>query len=561
MAETFLDESTQIADDFIRTISFIDDQPFFNESEDPVNESMDHRLNAGLITKTFAKTGKICAFFQYKDLTEENNVLNLSENSDVCVIDWRIILNDSNADKNPEKQPVDGSVAEVVAAPGAEEDVEETESRGKYALRLIEALLRRQYNSPKLILILTAEYDSSAIFRPISDKLAAIGIDFEHNQEGLFFQNSKSRIAIYFKEALSTKAHISEEVKKKIVSFSSLPNVVNSEFALLTNGLIPNVALKCISEIRANTFTLLGSYNSSLDPAYLTHRSLLPNTNDAEDHLIEIIGADIKAIIKGKGISESVRTNSLPRYIDYKFTEPSYTLNIAEKDRFTSIDVPDQIDKAILTSIVVNGIEKTFFKNSHPMNEKMIFSKNCYRDLTLTFVANQEEANTSNIRFAMLTSLKPSYGTNSLHLSQGVILKDDKRDGGYWLCIQPKCDSVRIETVRRFFLFLKLVKVNENKFNIVLREDNDYSYFKINYQIYDSMLIPFKIDKQSNSGGVVVPEVVDGVPRFLRVDNNQKMIWIAELKNDFAQSISNNFSAQLSRVGLDLSEWLRRNSQ
>ncbi len=40
--------------------------------------------------------------------------------------------------------------------------------------------------------------------------------------------------------------------------------------------------------------------------------------------------------------------------------------------------------------------------------------------------------------------------------------------------------------------------------------------------------------------------------------NQVKFQWILELKEAHAQRIVNNFAAQLSRVGLAESEWLRR---
>jgi hypothetical protein len=37
--------------------------------------------------------------------------------------------------------------------------------------------------------------------------------------------------------------------------------------------------------------------------------------------------------------------------------------------------------------------------------------------------------------------------------------------------------------------------------------------------------------------------------------------WLGELKNNIGQSIANSLSAQISRVGLDTNEWLRKRSQ
>ncbi|MCJ7623604.1 MAG: hypothetical protein MUO76_08865, partial [Anaerolineaceae bacterium] len=42
--------------------------------------------------------------------------------------------------------------------------------------------------------------------------------------------------------------------------------------------------------------------------------------------------------------------------------------------------------------------------------------------------------------------------------------------------------------------------------------------------------------------------------------SKQEYVWIGELKREHAQRIANQFAAEIARVGLDESEWLRRHS-
>jgi hypothetical protein len=152
----------------------------------------------------------------------------------------------------------------------------------------------------------------------------------------------------------------------------------------------------------------------------------------------------------------------------------------------------------------------------------------------------------------MLTTLKSLYNVDYIpFLTQGSILKDEKNDSEYYLCVQPKCDSVRINTKGRYFLLLRLYKIQEDKsFDIAI---NESTKLKIDYSVFHSKLINFK----STNGKIIPINEDDKQKKFIRLDN-AKMIWIGELKNDFAQSISNTFAAQLARVGMDHSEWLRR---
>ena len=110
---------------------------------------------------------------------------------------------------------------------------------------------------------------------------------------------------------------------------------------------------------------------------------------------------------------------------------------------------------------------------------------------------------------------------------------------------------MRITTKKRAFLLLRLIKVGEGRsFDIVL---NSETYLKIDYSIFKSQLVDFN----TSVGGTV--ELVDdnSIKKYLRGDN-KKMIWVGELKSDYGQYISNKYAADLARVGMDHSEWLRR---
>lgn len=553
---SFFQEAITSANKFIKTICFIDDQPMFNKIDAPPIEGTDHRIYANEIIKAFAPQGKFCTFYQYQQKEEEKQVLALANESDISVLDWRIILTESPRSVSKEDIAQEENLMATIPSEVDEDEevVEEKESRGRHALDIIEHILKNDFKSPKVILIFTAEYEVESIFNPIKKRLEDLHISFESDFDNLFFQNEKFRIAIYFKESLEDK-YVSEDVKSKILTHEIFPQIVNQEFAYLVNGLVLKTAIDSIAEVRANTFSLLESYNKNLDPAFLTHKSLLPHPFDAEEHLLEIIGSDIKAILKSSGIIDNFRKTALPEYLKEKFQNDEYSLTIPNADKFSTLKVPDVIDKNTLFSFINNGIEKTVFNSEQPFTEKMIFSKSCHKELIRTFAYDISEdlANKSNIQFAILTTIRPNYLVKQFELTQGTIIKEEKK-ANFWLCIQPKCDSVRITTEKRFFSFLRLFKSDQNSFHIVL-DSNNPIYLKIDYKIYNSKAFEFDIDANE----MVSSFVDNGYKKFKSCDG-KKMIWLAELKNDYAQSISNNFSIELSRVGLNLSEWLRRSS-
>ena len=157
----------------------------------------------------------------------------------------------------------------------------------------------------------------------------------------------------------------------------------------------------------------------------------------------------------------------------------------------------------------------------------------------------------SDRKFALLTSVKSNYYDKfEPILTQGTILLQNQDT--FWLCIQPKCDSVRIIGNREFLMAsLKLIQDSSKGFDFLIFHNGNYLHFEVNYSIYKTHFFKFKGNKD---------KVVRGLYENDKIifKGETIMQWLGELKSDFAQYISNNFASYLSRVGMDHSEWLRR---
>jgi hypothetical protein len=165
-------------------------------------------------------------------------------------------------------------------------------------------------------------------------------------------------------------------------------------------------------------------------------------------------------------------------------------------------------------------------------------------------------------RFSLLTHHKsncanPSY---SPRLTLGTIIQG-QRTKKYWICVQQKCDSVRLDDKPRRFLFLPLTISKENcKFNVVIPEEASYIKVKVDLSTHSLRTIKFTGNKD---GSVFARKYGKSHDYYFiqyykvkKVDENFK--WILDLKDAHAQRISNSYAAKFSRVGLDESEWLRR---
>src|SRR5207253_2228565 len=98
---------------------------------------------------------------------------------------------------------------------------------------------------------------------------------------------------------LKSKFNHVPRYNERVKRYDELPEYILNEFTKMTSGLVSNAALRSLSEIRKNSFKLINTFNSSIDPAFLAHRALLDNPEDSEEQIIDLIGSEIKAILKG----------------------------------------------------------------------------------------------------------------------------------------------------------------------------------------------------------------------------------------------------------------------
>lgn len=422
-------------------------------------------------------------------------------------------------------------------------------------MELIQKLVEDEDAGLKLILVYSGETDLVGIAETIETHLKTNDIEFDKDEFNLSLKNL--RISVYGKGTLKGKK-LSEQAETRIVEYDHLPDKIIEEFAELASGIVAIIALKSISLIRENASKLLTTFNSSLDPAFLSHKALLPDPADALNQLLEVIGLDVQSLILNYNSVEIDMDEMVELYIKDNYTE-DVVFNFAEKEKFKKLKIPETISNEDLTTVTKNGIEKYFKLNRMDSEDRILFQQNCHLKLIESYTndgSKEEDLLKTNIAFSRLTTLKNFYLGNYVPiLTQGTILKDEnaKSDFRYWLCIQPECDCVRIETKHQAFLFLWLQEVEPDKeYQIVLDTE---TYLKITYTTFRAKFFSFN----KSSEGVVKPSKDEnGEKIFMKFDAPNKLRWIGELKDDFAQAVSNDFAAKVARIGTDHSEWLRR---
>jgi hypothetical protein len=423
------------------------------------------------------------------------------------------------------------------------DDLEENvvQSKGYYTLEILKQIVSHKYNSLKLIAIYTDEPAFVRIVDEIKKEFNKLNINTQDESQFSFYCNN-NKITLLGKEELKGKTTHLREIAERSYNYEELPEAVYEEFVNFTHGIVSGIFLKAMAAVRSNTYLLLSTFQRDIDAAFITHKGLLPIPDDAHDHIIELIGSEMKSVING-GLTNDTTNSLIEDFIDLldenhfleykdtnnknkKFSKEEFKLFLnGNKYQMTASkkNLPDELTKSIVKA-------KESSLNQQDINNKSVIS---------------------NVEFAKLTTLKNRY----LHFSKpiltlGVILKRTySGEDEYWICIQPKCDSLRIlEDEKRNFMFLSLSKTDKGE----IIYDTD-TRFMVEYNIKKSKQFMFK----ATENGMVSVSEEESNNWFFLDSCERRFDYICELKNDFAQSIANKFASQISRVALNHSEWLR----
>ena len=561
MNSSFNKISKQVANDFLQSIVFIDDKAY-------TKDKSRNEFNALEVSQSFAKSGKICAV--YKPETEEDidTLASLAKKSDITVIDWQIRFEPDAS--LPDQELLDEN-EDVDLNADADVDVEDDDPRGPHTRKIIREILSDSIagkESLKLILVYTGETDLYSVADEIHKDLIANGV-INIQKDGCEVFTDNVKISVIAKpssdDGEEKKFKHNPDLNKRIITYEKLPEFILDEFTRMTSGLVSNMALTAMSSIRKNNYRILRLYNKHLDAAFLAHRGMLPVPDDAGELLKESMLNSFSAILDYNQVDEMCSYPHIKNWIQHhKFADK--TLNINKKDlKLTSKELQTWQKKGFHNAIdeiwAVQFPEKT-------LSAEQIESKyrNIHENWDGYFVPTIATGS-SHEQFSILTHHKSNFASPSYvpKLSLGSLIKG-KKDGSYWLCIQQKCDSVRIASNEsRRFLFLPLYEVSGNKhFNFLFESEGSFVKLKIDFGSHKLKTIKFKGQKD---GTVIARKYSKSNnyffhPIYFNSKSNhaidQNYIWILDLKDSHAQRVANQYASQLSRVGLDESEWLRR---
>ena len=555
-AVDFQSISQEVAARFLHTVVLFDDQAFINHtalqskakklkkptrydvhihsaSENPAVAATgpQHKLDAKTLIDLFAEKGLVCSVLvPGKGENSIPKTVSAARRSDIVVLDWRIHDDDGDVTTS--------LIGEILRDDGT----------GERRLRMIA--------------IYTAEPDLYEVLAKLKNELKSHYPGFSIKEGDFTLTKGPVHIAVFAKEG-STLPSGDRALQKRIVRLRELPKCLIAEFSVVTRSLIGNVALESLAAVRTNTHQILMKFRPELDAAYLTHRALLDPPEEAELHLIPLVLSEIQAVLEDRNVSKQVSLDKITKWLDFRVADG---LKLYRK---LQMRTKSNARKAML-EITEKGVRDKTLPDSYPQIGELLTRlreeshKSALNDFTKLLITDGTSALEYDRELALLMSVRSRYESPTPILMLGTIIAEtiEGAQSKYWLCVQPVCDSVRLKN-KRSFPFLKMSRSQSDAaFNYVVREGSSWVELNLQLRPHQSRLISFK--PRAHEQEIRAVKETNGWyfqsddPTSKQDPVPKKYRWIADLKTEHAQRVANDYSTQISRVGLMESEWLRR---
>ena len=385
----------------------------------PQSQSQSGNINGTALVEAFLKENILCTVLERRSGPEEGENIPIA---DIFVLDWMF---------------------------GDE---------GGKAVACIKKCTIDHSHAVHLICIYTSEPDVSKI----SDKLIDDFRDIEDVDGGNIFKINNTYIVILKKKSSGSLPDGVAPFKE--VEEEDLPKELIKTFSALTGGLLSNAVLHALSAIRDNTYALLSRFPSSLDPAFLSHRVYSNPCEDTEQHIIPLICSEISSILSQAGISDNLNVDAITDWIKAENTPKQHpeVFNIEEGKDIDAYSEGNFLIKGV-SSLKRKENDKEDIsdeeKKENEKHNKVIDNILNVKESNMTRYWGAEKASEVDSKLAILMSCEYMYSNSRPMLKSGTIIKDQADSSRFYLCIQPPCDCVRIESSGRYFIFSPMTPV------------------------------------------------------------------------------------------------------
>lgn len=393
----------------------------------------------------------------------------------------------------------------------------------------------KEQNSDRLIAVaIVSEQNRPGIVAQIGSELDLVNIDDRYLRDGQFL------VMVYSKP---TVREMDPPDPQRINDFSSLPGHILVDLDEAFEGLMPQFAFAGMNAIRDTMPSVLATFNRELDNGGILHRAMLPSHDEAGHQYCEVLLSEFADALDRAAVAEHWDSPEVEGKLDLggltneaQVTRLQGSLSAMEPARF-----PRGEPVACLREALVNGMpEPDDTKAPSRVMRRLV-------DALPGFAP-------SNRALASLMCSMP-IRRDVPHLGLGMIVQDPEDE--YLLCVQPRCDSVRIDSQRPFPLVpLNVVTVFQFDRDLdVMFNDERNGYVAARFVKH-----PYRLRNptfESSHDRVVIASAKDDAWWFVDTKCREYRA-VARLRSDFAANAVHAIAGYLTRIGLDASEWLRR---
>lgn len=531
--------------EFLQTILMIDDEAFrrapdatphaaedWDEAENasigtplklvaPSASVEGDELDVQAVSRSFAEEALACAILSPQSLQENEDFrpafVGTAKRADALILDWN--LNGDN-----------GATAE----------------------KLIRAVLRNDTKLPQRRLRLLTVYTGEPDLTQIAERVAKATMesfgedDLKWDDDRrVAFSRGPLRVAVFAKEHVRS---ISTELADRRRAISELPSLVVEEFGRHSLGLVTAASLAALSGIRNDAHRLLAALGPEIDGAVLGQRVSLPHPEDVERQVEGLIASELAAIVQDHEVGSHVGLRRIREWL-------THNTRLGER----GISTFESMNADLRLQLLADGFSSGMKAKLQDAGISKSKQGKLVAEATHLFVETLEEKKVSDQLFSMRMSLRSRYTKPSPVLQLGTIVE---QDGLYAVCVQPLCDSVRIDGSRMFPLLpLEIVSEGDRtQSDLTVRDSNSPDgYVRLRLVPKPSRIL--MRDFKSGPSGTVQVRRYRKVERFSEVKvkgRGKSWRWVGDLKADHAQRMVERLSSEFSRVGLEEAESLRQ---
>jgi hypothetical protein len=552
---TFASDAEAVAGRFLQTAVIVDDEPFKPEAaavrakaqvakqavtkrpgrrrrkadsgqaeatQDNV-ESLptpsEHDLDPKAVIDAFAREGLVCAVLSPSEHeAADATLLPAARRADVLVFDWVLYDDDGGRTK-----------------------------------RLIEGVLKSDESPVRGRLRTIAIYTAEPNLRSVASDLKALlenhyaPSELVERDDGLTLERGPVRMTVLAKEGVG----IDDDLKDRLVPVSALPKRMISEFSALAAGLVSGVALASLSALRDDAHRVLEALPATLDASFVGHRSALPSPDDATPSLIDLVVSELAAVLHDHDVAGRADTKHIERWLDAQLERNPGLGTVVVPDNKTLVFGKERLGRVAKHGLGSETHRTELLADWRGVKDANL--KHARKRATELFAASAKDASKSDALLMERMMIRTRYARPTRTLTLGTLVHDPSTDD-YLLCVQPRCDSVRIGSERPFpFLVARAPKKDKGP-DLVTTRNGTVVNLAVPTDPHGLRLVVCL-----GKNGVCSATETEG--ELLFATNSGTLTWIADLKDEYAQRFAAQLAANLARVGLDEHEIMRLNRE